>query len=85
VGVIGPQRRQDDPDERALGLIIDMRTKEKRRGGERITLYGGSSSRGRHHRNPPERTGQKGIVLSRERHPVFRKAASWKTSGSPVT
>ena len=43
------------------GLIIDMRIKEKRKGGERITVYGQHRlQRGGHHRHPAERAGQKG-------------------------
>jgi branched-chain amino acid transport system ATP-binding protein len=54
------------------GLIIDMRIKEKRRGGERITVYGNIFYRGEDitQMKPSERV-KKGIVLSRERHPVF--------------
>ena len=54
------------------GLIIDMRIKEKRRGGERISVYGKvvyeeediTETR-------PEERVKRGIVLSRERHPAF--------------
>jgi branched-chain amino acid transport system ATP-binding protein len=57
------------------GLIIDMRIKEKRRGGERITLYGNVIYKGEDitESAPCERV-KKGIVLSRERHPVFRES-----------
>ncbi|MFZ0931252.1 MAG: ATP-binding cassette domain-containing protein, partial [Syntrophobacteraceae bacterium] len=41
VGVIGPNSAGKTTLMNALsGLIIDMRTREKRRGGERITMYG---------------------------------------------
>ena len=58
------------------GLIIDMRTKEKRRGGERITLYGRIFFQGEDITEtiPSERV-KKGIVLSRERHPVFPESS----------
>lgn len=54
------------------GLIIDMRTKERRKGGERITIYGNIIFRGEDitHVSPTERV-KKGIILCRERHPVF--------------
>ena len=58
------------------GLIIDMRIKEKRRGGERITVYGSIVYRGENitDTKPSERV-KKGIVLSRERHPVFPESS----------
>jgi branched-chain amino acid transport system ATP-binding protein len=54
------------------GLIIDMRIKEKRRGGERITVYGKIFFKGEDITltRPSERV-KKGIVLCRERHPIF--------------
>jgi branched-chain amino acid transport system ATP-binding protein len=54
------------------GLIIDMRIKEKRRGGERITVYGEILFKGEDitETRPSERV-KKGIVLCRERHPIF--------------
>jgi branched-chain amino acid transport system ATP-binding protein len=54
------------------GLLIDMRIKEKRRGGERITVYGSIIFEGEDitETRPDERV-KKGIVLCRERHPVF--------------
>lgn len=54
------------------GLIIDMKKKEDRRGGERITILGEVWFDGENITNvePYERV-KKGIVLSRERHPIF--------------
>jgi len=54
------------------GLIVDMRKKEDRRGGERITVLGEIRFEGEDitNTNPDERV-KKGIVLSRERHPIF--------------
>ncbi len=54
------------------GLIIDMKTKEQRRGGERITVMGEIRFNGEviTHVKPSDRV-KKGIVLSRERHPIF--------------
>jgi len=58
------------------GLIIDMRIKEKRKGGERITLYGNVIFNGEDITElPPCERVKKGIVLSRERHPVFRESS----------
>jgi len=54
------------------GLIIDMKIKEKRKGGERITVYGHIIYQGEDitEVQPYERV-KKGLVLSRERHPIF--------------
>ena len=54
------------------GLIIDMKIKEQRKGGERVTVLGEINYRGKDitHLKPSERVKQ-GIVLCRERHPVF--------------
>ena len=55
------------------GLILDMKKKEDRRGGERISALGELKFEGEDILNlkPTERV-KKGIVLSRERHPIFR-------------
>ncbi|MGD2271167.1 MAG: ATP-binding cassette domain-containing protein [Desulfobacterales bacterium] len=71
------------------GLIIDMQIKEKRKGGERITLYGEIIFRGEDitTAQPFERV-KKGLVLSRERHPVFPEsnvAENLKIAGHQVT
>ncbi len=54
------------------GLIVEIRTKEHRRGGERITLLGRVFYEGEDifGLRPPQRVAR-GIVLCRERHPVF--------------
>ncbi len=54
------------------GLIIDIRKKELRKGRERITVIGELIYEGTDIINtkPSERV-KKGIVLSRERHPIF--------------
>ena len=58
------------------GLIIDMRVKEKRKGGQRITVYGKVMFEGRDITElPPGRRVRMGIVLSRERHPVFPESS----------
>jgi len=55
------------------GLILDMKKKEERRGGERISVLGELRFEGEDILNmkPSERV-KRGIVLSRERHPIFR-------------
>ncbi len=75
------------------GLIIDMRTKEDRRGGERITVLGEVVYEGENiiDSKPSERV-RKGIVLARERHPIFpdstvvenMKIAGYTRKGSEV-
>jgi branched-chain amino acid transport system ATP-binding protein len=58
------------------GLIIDMRLKEKRKGGERINVYGSIVFQGEDitEMRPSDRV-RKGIVLSRERHPIFPESS----------
>ena len=58
------------------GLIIDMRIKEKRKGGERINVYGNILFNGEDitETRPSERV-KKGIVLCRERHPIFPESS----------
>jgi len=55
------------------GLILDMKKKEDRRGGERISVLGEIKFEGEDivDLKPSERV-KRGIVLSRERHPIFR-------------
>ncbi len=77
VGVIGSNSAGKTTLMNTLsGLIIDMRIKERRRGGERIALYGSVVYRGEDitETAPSERVN-KGIVLSRERHPVFPESS----------
>ncbi|MCG6909280.1 MAG: ATP-binding cassette domain-containing protein [Deltaproteobacteria bacterium] len=58
------------------GLIIDMRIKEKRKGGERITIYGSITYKGEEITDmPPDDRVRRGVVLSRERHPVFPESS----------
>ena len=70
------------------GLIIDMKIKEQRKGGERITIYGDILFEGENITNvqPFERV-KKGLVLSRERHPIFGEsdvAENLKIAGHQV-
>ena len=77
VGVIGSNSAGKTTLMNALsGLIIDMRIKEQRRGGERITVYGQIVFKGEDITltHPNERV-KKGIVLSRERHPIFPESS----------
>ena len=54
------------------GLIIDMKIKEQRRGGERITIYGEILFKGEDITEmEPFKRVSRGLVLSRERHPIF--------------
>ena len=58
------------------GLIIDMRIKEKRKGGERISVYGRILYKGKDITEyPPNQRVKMGIVLSRERHPIFPESS----------
>jgi branched-chain amino acid transport system ATP-binding protein len=77
VGIIGSNSAGKTTLMNALsGLIIDMRIKEKRRGGERISVYGKILFKGENitETTPSERV-KKGIVLSRERHPIFPESS----------
>jgi branched-chain amino acid transport system ATP-binding protein len=73
VGVIGSNSAGKTTLMNTLsGLIIDMRIKEKRRGGERITVYGKVLLDGEDiTKTRPSDRVKKGIVLCRERHPIF--------------
>ena len=77
VGVIGSNSAGKTTLMNTLsGLIIDMAIKEKRRGGERITIYGKILFRGEEiTKTKPSDRVTKGIVLSRERHPVFPESS----------
>ena len=58
------------------GLIIDMKIKEMRKGGQRISVYGDITYNGEEISEiPPNQRVKKGIVLSRERHPVFPESS----------
>lgn len=58
------------------GLTLDLKIKEERKGGERITVHGQVIYRGEEilESKPSDRV-RKGIVLCRERHPVFRDSS----------
>lgn len=73
VGVIGSNSAGKTTLMNTLsGLIIDMKIKEQRKGGERITVYGQIILQGEDITDvKPNDRVKKGIVLSRERHPIF--------------
>ena len=73
VGVIGSNSAGKTTLMNTLsGLIWDMLIKEQRKGGERITVMGQVTLFGEDiSRLPAYRRAQRGIVLCRERHPVF--------------
>jgi len=77
VGVVGPNSAGKTTLMNALsGLIIDMQVKERRKGGERITIYGNIVYRGRDiTKTKPSERVKRGIVLSRERHPIFPESS----------
>ena len=73
VGVIGPNSAGKTTLMNTIsGLIVERATQERRRGGERITVYGAVRFEGEDLTavKPPERV-KRGIVLCRERHPIF--------------
>lgn len=58
------------------GLIIDMKKKEERKGGERITVDGQVKFMGEAIQDfRPSARVKRGIVLSRERHPIFQDSS----------
>jgi branched-chain amino acid transport system ATP-binding protein len=73
VGVIGPNSAGKTTLMNTIsGLIVERAIQERRRGGERITVYGSVRFEGEDLTSvkPPGRV-KRGIVLCRERHPVF--------------
>jgi branched-chain amino acid transport system ATP-binding protein len=76
VGVIGSNSAGKTTLMNTLsGLIVDMKIKEERKGGERITVYGQVIFNGEEITNlKPYERARKGIVLARERHPIFRES-----------
>lgn len=76
VGVLGPNSAGKTTLMNTIsGLMIDIKRKEDRRGGERITVLGEVIFEGEDITNTePDKRVKKGIVLSRERHPIFQES-----------
>ena len=73
VGVIGPNSAGKTTLMNTIaGLLLDTKLKEDRKGGTRISIFGEIGYLGENisHLWPDERV-KKGIVLCRERHPIF--------------
>lgn len=77
VGVLGPNSAGKTTLMNTIsGLIIDMKIKEQRRGGERITIVGSIAFQGEEIINSkPSHRIRRGIALSRERHPIFPESS----------
>ena len=76
-GVIGSNSAGKTTLMHALsGLLLDLKVKEQRRGGERVTIFGRIEYEGRDitELSPAARV-RLGIVLCRERHPVFEESS----------
>ena len=59
------------------GLILDMRDKEQKKGGERITWYGDVKYNGEDIINlKPSDRARKGLILSPERRQVFPESST---------
>ena len=73
VGVIGSNSAGKTTLLNTLGgLMLDIQTKERRRGGERITIMGEVRFEGENISSlPAYERARMGIVLCRERHPIF--------------
>ena len=77
VGVIGPNSAGKSTLMNTIaGLMLDTQLKEERRGGTRITIFGKILFDGEDISAlwPDERV-KKGLVLCRERHPIFRESS----------
>ncbi len=77
VGVIGPNSAGKSTLMNTLaGLILDTKLKEDRRGGTRITIFGTIHFLGEDITAVwPDDRVKRGVVLCRERHPIFRESS----------
>jgi len=78
VGVIGPNSAGKSTLMNTIaGLTLDTRLKENRRGGTRITIFGRIVFEGEDITDLwPDQRVRRGLVLCRERHPVFRESST---------
>lgn len=77
VGVIGPNSAGKSTLMNTIaGLILDTQLKEERSGGTRITIFGQIFFEGEDISDlwPNDRV-KRGLVLCRERHPIFRESS----------
>jgi branched-chain amino acid transport system ATP-binding protein len=76
-GVIGSNSAGKTTLMHALsGLLLDLKIKEHRRGGERVTIFGRIEYQGQDITDlGPAARVRRGIVLCRERHPVFEESS----------
>ena len=76
-GVIGSNSAGKTTLMHALsGLLLDLKVKERRRGGERVTIFGRMEYQGEDITDlAPAARVRRGIVLCRERHPVFEESS----------
>jgi len=77
VGLIGPNSAgKSTLMNTVAGLILDTKLKEDRKGGTRISIFGKIEFLGEDITNVwPDQRVRKGVVLCRERHPVFRESS----------
>jgi len=77
VGVIGPNSAGKSTLMNTIaGLMLDTKLKEERRGGTRITIFGQVFFQDENITDlRPDDRVKRGLVLCRERHPVFRESS----------
>ncbi|MBW1729807.1 MAG: ATP-binding cassette domain-containing protein [Deltaproteobacteria bacterium] len=77
VGVIGPNSAGKTTLMNTIsGLMLDTKLQETRKGGTRITIFGQIHFLGEDITNTwPDKRVKKGIVLCRERHPIFAESS----------
>jgi branched-chain amino acid transport system ATP-binding protein len=77
VGVIGPNSAGKSTLMNTIaGLTLDTKLKEDRKGGTRVTIFGRITFLGEDISEVwPDDRVKRGVVLCRERHPVFRESS----------